>query len=205
MLRLIIQWLWLPVSLLFDLLGLVLWLFKLKHIPALDNTPSPYKKAQAKAAAKKQLPGTKAATEGMQNVKSFQVGEAKINKQPEYAQYVELALQVSKESNADAAWSFSRFDGKSKTPDLTAWTDIDEYVIQLRGYDTEVKRNNYITVRPLVLEGKKNKDIAEALGKKISWAEDYGAACRLMVKMRLIELGYTEKSPSPTEAGVVAQ
>jgi hypothetical protein len=170
----------------------VLWLLRLIHVARWDNTPSPYMQQEAEP---KPAP-TKQQAAAQDNVKTLQVGEAKINKAAEYASYIEEELN---DEQADGAWGFTRYDGQHKTPNLTAWSDADEYVIKLKGFTTERTRQNYIDVRPMVLLKATNVKIAEAFGKKISWAETYGGACRLMVRIRLKELNIDENSHSPTE------
>lgn len=170
----------------------LLWKMDLVHVKEWDNTPSPYLKA-----VKQEEPQTEN-TEQEEDTrrKEYEFGAADPTQEKTIVEFYEQALN---EEDADAAWSFSRYDGKSNTPNLSAWSEADEYAIRVKKLNTEVKRANYKKVRALVIQGKKNRQIAEEFGKKISWAETYGAACRLMVRIRLKELEVAENSPSPTQ------
>lgn len=175
----------------------ILWRLNLVHVPAWDCVPSPFKVVEPKPQQetqerKERLPKPDAAPNG--KIKTYQVGETKINQPREFASYVENEVKVQ-DATVEGEWEFMRYDGKEGARyDFTEWSAHDDDVIAEKGWTTARRRDNYVKVRPLVLEDRTNKYIAEHFGMKIGWAEMYAGACRESVRRQLSELRST---PSP--------
>lgn len=161
----------------------ILWHLGLIHVPEWDNTPSPWVIREKKEKAK---PRPRAAIE--KDVVALNYGGL-----PEPGQMQKKIRLVIKELEEGVGWSFTRYDGKGNTPDYSNWNWADEEIINFLGF-TDHQREMYILVRPDVLAGDKNREVAAKNGKSIRWADTYCAAVRAMCRLMDKEV----ESHSPT-------
>lgn len=103
------------------------------------------------------------------------------------------SIQIVERQTNETEWEIFRFDGVSGTPNFRDWHRTDDEVISRRKY-TEKTAQNYLKVRPMVVDGRTNNEIAAALGQSARWVDEYAGAVREAFRARLKELN----KPSPT-------
>lgn len=155
------------------------WHLGLIHVPELDNVGSPWierKQAEAQK-AKKDRPNT-------------------ITKNLGYAAPGETqkTIQLLVNQVDETEWNFSRWDGQDTQYDFREWSIFDDQICDEKGY-TDRTRNNYIAVRPDVLAGMTNAQIAKKHGYTERWAEEYAGAVRKMCHNRR----KAEQTPLPPQ------
>lgn len=89
-------------------------------------------------------------------------------------------------------WDYKRYDGSQDSPDLSPWHWTDDEIVRDL---TPHKERMYRLVRPHVIAGWTNREIAKEHSKGMSWAETYGAMVRRAFHKRLRLMN----SPSPSE------
>lgn len=103
------------------------------------------------------------------------------------------SIQIVEKETAPGEWEIFRFDGVAGTPNFRDWHRTDDQVIARRKY-TEKTAQNYIKVRPLVIDGRTNTEIAAALGMSDRTVDEYAGAVREAFRNRMKE----QNTPSPT-------
>lgn len=92
-----------------------------------------------------------------------------------------------------AAWDLRRYDGKEGMPDFTDWHLTDDQIISIDKYtDRTVK--NYLIVRPLIIQGMSNREIAAQTGIGLRTVEKVAGSVRAAFRMRIEQA----VNPSPT-------
>lgn len=102
-------------------------------------------------------------------------------------------VQIFKKQLSETEWEVFRFDGINGTPDFANWHRTDDEVIRRRGF-SQATVQNYVKVRPLVIQGQQNSQIAQAFGMSQRWADTYAGAVREAFLNRMAE----DEDPSPT-------
>lgn len=97
-----------------------------------------------------------------------------------------------------AAWDLRRYDGKENTPDFTDWHQTDDMILALHEY-TQQTSKNYMVVRPLVVSGMSNKEIAAQTGWGIRKVESVAASVRAAFRMRI------EQAVNPSPAHEIGE
>jgi len=92
-----------------------------------------------------------------------------------------------------AAWDLRRYDGKEGMPDFTDWHPTDDQILSLHGY-TKQTAKNYVRVRPFVVQGLSNKEIAARTGMGLRTVESVAGSVRAAFRMRIEQA----VNPSPT-------
>ncbi len=92
-----------------------------------------------------------------------------------------------------AAWDLRRYDGKEGMPDFSDWHGTDDAIVAADGY-TERTVKNYIVVRPLVVQGMSNREIAVQTGLGLRTVEKVAGSVRAAFRMRIEQA----VNPSPT-------
>lgn len=170
----------------------IVWGLNLVHVPLFDNTPSPYlPSTEPEPTGSSAEEDNEPLPEPTVIPKTVDWGHADPTQVQRTIQVIE---ELVEEEGTDGAWYYSRFDGIGDSFNYKAWHHSDDVIIAKRRY-TERTKVNYIKVRPLVIEGKTNLQIAKVFGKGKSWAEDYAGAVRAAFYLRM----KVNESPSPTE------
>ncbi len=160
------------------------WRCNLVHVSLWDNTPSPvnydYEPAQALPPLLEEML-EEAAAESEAVPKTMNWGAADPT---QVQQIVQLWEKQCEEANAHASWDYSRYDGKGGSIyDFSKWHRTDDEQIALRKYSKK-KRENYIKVRPLVLQGLTNVKISQVTEMSTSWVDEYAGAVRAAFRAR---------------------
>ena len=136
----------------------------------------------------------------LEKEEKIQVGESYVPEGLRSMQYGEdtperaaKSIQIVEKETAPGEWEIFRFDGMAGTPNFRDWHRTDDLVIARRKY-TEKTAQNYLLARPLVIEGRTNVEIAQALGWSDRTADEYAGAVREAFRARLKE----QNNPSPT-------
>jgi hypothetical protein len=136
----------------------------------------------------------------LEKEESIQVGESYLPEGLRSMQYGEdtpekaaKSIQIVEKETAPGEWEIFRFDGVAGTPNFRDWHKTDDAVIARRKY-TEKTVQNYLKVRPLVIDGRTNTEIAAALGMSDRTVDQYAGAVREAFRARMKE----QNNPSPT-------
>lgn len=136
----------------------------------------------------------------LEKEEKIQVGESYVPEGLRSMQYGEdtperaaKSIQIVERQTDETEWEIFRFDGVSGTPNFRDWHRTDDEVISRRKY-TEKTAQNYLKVRPMVIDGRTNSEIAAAMGQSARWVDEYAGAVREAFRARLKE----QNTPSPT-------
>lgn len=136
----------------------------------------------------------------LEKEEKIQVGESYLPEGLRSMQYGEdtperaaKSIQIVERQTNETEWEIFRFDGVSGTPNFRDWHRTDDEVISRRKY-TEKTAQNYLKVRPMVVDGRTNSEIAAAMGQSARWVDEYAGAVREAFRARLKE----QNTPSPT-------
>ena len=159
----------------------VFWKMGLIHIPEWDNIDDPFRK--------KETPKSKAQVLGSLLVTPEGTDEYLYGGLAEPGKEQKRVKITTIKSDDGTAWDLARWDG-SISLDFSDWTEFDQIVCDKRGFN-ETDIRNYQAVKPMILQRKTNKNIAEHFGMKMRWAEKYGAAGREMIGLRIQALNHS--------------
>ena len=164
----------------------VAWTLRMIHVPYWDNVPFPNVE-ESTAPDTQQAPEPILAPVIQGQTKTYEYGSAAPGQRPELHNWIEIE---ETDTEADLGWSFTRYDGKHGSRDLTAWSPADDKAIQ---HLTPYKQRIYLQVRPLVLQGMTNQMIANECGYKLRWADEHAGRVRAALATRIKAM-----TPSPT-------
>jgi hypothetical protein len=162
----------------------IAWHLGLLHIPAYDNTRSPWQEEDS--TQDEGVPQL----ETQDNVRSYNYGTAEYGKEQKV-----IALQEAQTQTEDGfEYDYTRYDG-SGTHDYREWHWTDDEAT--KGL-TDHQRKMYQLVRLNVIQGHTNARIAQDHGYKIRWAEEHAGRVRAAFRERE-KAERTTPTPAPGE------